>query len=142
MQEVKKKKEIARVISQREIAEGVFDMWIETSIAKQAKAGQFISVYPNNQSTLLPRPISICMADDEKLRIVYRIAGKGTTEFSSYRSEDEITVLGTLGNGYDLSKADDKTVCLLGGGIGIPPMLQLAKCLKERGNAKRIVCIL
>lgn len=142
MQEVKKKKEIARVISQREIAEGVFDMWIETSIAKQAKAGQFISVYPNNQSTLLPRPISICMADEDKLRIVYRIAGKGTTEFSSYQSGDEITVLGTLGNGYDLSKADDKTVCLLGGGIGIPPMLQLAKCLKERGKAKRIVCIL
>lgn len=142
MQEVKKKKEVAKVISQMEIAPGIFDMWIATSIAGQAKAGQFISVYPKNQSTLLPRPISICKVEEGKLRIVYRVAGKGTTEFSAYQSEDEITVLGTLGNGYDLEKADGKTVCLLGGGIGIPPMLQLAKSLKERGKATRIIAIL
>lgn len=142
MQEIKKKKEIARVISQKELAAGIYDMWIATSIADTAKPGQFISVYPHNQSTLLPRPISICMAEAGKLRIVYRVAGKGTTEFSQYTAGDKIAVLGALGNGYELSLADEKTICLLGGGIGIPPMLQLAKSLKERGKASKIICIL
>ena len=81
-----KKKVIAKVISQRKIGEGIYDMWIETDLAEDAGAGQFICVYPRDKSTLLPRPISICEADraNGELRIVYRVAGKGTEEFSHY----------------------------------------------------------
>jgi len=124
-----KKKEQAKVLSQQKLSEGIYDMWIETSLAKQAKCGQFISVYPKNQATLLPRPISICEVNSEKtaLRIVYRIAGKGTNEFSAYQAGESISVLGTLGNGFPISEAEGKKVFLIGGGIGIPPMLQTAK---------------
>ena len=75
-----KKKITATVLSQKEIAPRIFDMWIATDLAEQAKAGQFIGVYPKDRSTLLPRPISICQVSDKKdaLRIVYRIAGQGT----------------------------------------------------------------
>ena len=58
-----KKKEMGTVFSQKEIAPDIFDMWIETSLAAQAKPGQFIAVYPKAESTLLPRPISICEID-------------------------------------------------------------------------------
>ena len=124
-----KKKEVGRVISQKEIAPDIFDMWIETSLAAQAKPGQFIAVYPKAESTLLPRPISICEVDKEnkRLRIVYRIAGKGTKEFSDYQPGEEVAVMGTLGNGFPLDKAEGKKVFLMGGGIGVPPILQLAK---------------
>lgn len=124
-----KEKVTAVVISQVEIAPSIFDMWIETSLAKEAKPGQFICVYPKNQSTLLPRPISICEVSEKKdaLRIVYRIAGQGTTEFSKYKQGDSIAVLGTLGNGFPVVEAKGKKVFLMGGGIGIPPMLQLSK---------------
>ena len=124
-----KKKETASVASQKEIAPGIYDMWIETTLAAQAKPGQFIAVYPKAESTLLPRPISICEADRERgrLRIVYRIAGKGTKEFSRYAAGDEIAVMGTLGNGFPLEEAEGKRAFLMGGGIGIPPILQLAK---------------
>lgn len=124
-----KKKEVGSVISQKEIAPHIYDMWIKTTLAAQAKAGQFIAVYPKAESTLLPRPISICEVDDEKqqLRIVYRIAGKGTKEFSTYQAGDEIAVMGTLGNGFPLQAAAGKKAFLMGGGIGIPPILQLAK---------------
>lgn len=124
-----KKKEQAKVLSQQKLSEGIYDMWIETSLAKQAKCGQFISIYPKNQSTLLPRPISICEVNSEKtaFRIVYRIAGKGTNEFSVYQAGESISVLGTLGNGFPISEAEGKKVFLIGGGIGIPPMLQTAK---------------
>lgn len=133
-----KKKEVGRVISQKEIAPDIFDMWIETSLAAQAKPGQFIAVYPKAESTILPRPISICEADKEqgRLRIVYRIAGKGTKEFSGYRAGEEIRVMGTLGNGFPLDKAEGKRVFLMGGGIGVPPILQLAK---ELSGEKQII---
>ncbi|MBE5881325.1 MAG: dihydroorotate dehydrogenase electron transfer subunit [Lachnospiraceae bacterium] len=139
-----KKKVTARVYRQDEIAVGIYDMWIETELAKDAKPGQFISVYPKNQATLLPRPISICEVNEEKtmLRIVYRVAGSGTAEFSNYHTGADITILGTLGNGFPLEKADGKRVFLMGGGIGIPPMLQLSKELSARGKAEKISAVL
>lgn len=139
-----KKKLTATVFRQEQIAAGIYDMWIETDLAKDAKPGQFISVYPKNQATLLPRPISICEVNEEKsaLRIVYRVAGQGTTEFSNYHTGESIEILGTLGNGFPLEKADGKRVFLMGGGIGIPPMLQLSKELCARAKAKNISAIL
>lgn len=140
---MEKKKVKTKVISQTEIADGIYDMWIETDLAASAKAGQFICVYPHDKSTLLPRPISICEADREKgsVRIVYRIAGKGTEEFSFYQAGNEIKILGNLGNGFPVEAAEGKRVFLMGGGIGIPPMLQLAKDLKAEGKAAEVTVI-
>lgn len=129
-----KQKSTAVVISQKKIGEGIFDMWIATDLASYAKPGQFIAIYPKDKSTLLPRPISICeIADSGKaLRIVYRVAGAGTEEFSRYRKGEEVSVLGVLGNGFPVKEAEGKEVFLIGGGIGIPPMLELAKQIRGR----------
>ena len=119
----------ALVISQQEIAENIYDMWIETNLAAEAHPGQFIGVFPKNKSTILPRPISICEVNEDKtaLRIVYRIAGQGTKEFSSYTAGDKVDILGILGNGFPLEAGKGKKTFLMGGGIGVPPILQLAK---------------
>ncbi len=121
--------EIAVVVSQKEIATDIYDLTIQTKeIAAAAKAGQFISLYCNDGTKLLPRPISLCGIDREAgtLRLVYRVTGEntGTAQFSKMVAGDEIRVLGPLGNGFELG--DKKAFCI-GGGIGIPPMLQLAK---------------
>ncbi len=121
-----KKREEAEVISQEEIATDIYSMWIKTTIAKSAVPGQFISVYSKNDSCLLPRPISICEIKEDALRIVYRIAGKGTKEFSAYHAGASITVLGPLGNGFPIK---EESAFLIGGGIGIPPLLALAERL-------------
>lgn len=136
-----KKKVITKIISQTEIAEEIYDMWIETDLANGARAGQFIGVYPLGESTLLPRPISICEKEEGKLRIVYRTTGKGTKEFSRYHTEKKIQILGNLGNGFLVEAAEGKNVILMGGGIGIPPMLQLAKELKQADKAKSVAIV-
>ena len=130
-----KKKEICTVISQECIGKDIYSLWIQTdTIAGQAKPGQFVSLYCNNNSKLLPRPISLCEIDveNERLRLVYRVTGKntGTEEFAKLQQGDSIAVLGPLGNGFPLEEADGKRVFLIGGGIGVPPMLQTAKVLK------------
>lgn len=129
-----KEKSLGKVLSQREIATNIYDMWIETQLAKQAHPGQFIGVFPKNKSTILPRPISICEVNEQKtaLRIVYRIAGQGTKEFSAYGKGDEVEILGILGNGFPLEAGKGKKVFLMGGGIGVPPILQLAKELEAQ----------
>lgn len=131
-----KQKQNAAVLSQEEIASGIYDMWIETSLAKQARPGQFLCIYPRDKSTLLPRPISICEVSEDRqaLRIVYRLAGSGTREFSCYEKGESISVLGILGNGFPLEAAAGKRVFLMGGGIGIPPILELAKQLGGNGS--------
>lgn len=129
-----KKKVTAKIVSQKQIGEQIFDLWLETALAKNAHPGQFVAVYPRSESTLLPRPISICEADKVKnrLRLVYRVAGKGTAEFSTCKAGDQLDILGMLGNGFPVEKAKGQRVFLMGGGIGIPPMLELARSMDEK----------
>ena len=67
--------EKAKVISQEKIAQGIYSLWLKSDVAKDAKAGMFASLYCNDASKLLPRPISICEVDKENnaLRFVYRV---------------------------------------------------------------------
>ncbi len=128
--------ENAQVISQKEISEGIFDLVLKTeNIAGDARAGQFVSVYTADGAHLLPRPISLCDVDKEAgtIRLVYRVVGFGTTEFSGLKEGDTVRILGPLGNGYDLSA---KKALVMGGGIGIPPLLQLSKKLSHTGMKK------
>ena len=128
-----RKKENAVVISQEMLADGIFSMWLRTEAAQMAVPGQFISMYTNDGTKLLPRPISICEIDKEKgaLRVVYRVTGEqtGTKQFSEMKAGDTIPVIGPLGNGFPLEKAEGKKAFLMGGGIGVPPILELAKQL-------------
>ena len=117
------------ITSMVKVTDGIYSMWIkDKDLACNAKPGQFVSLYCKEGSQLLPRPISICEIDreNETLRLVYRVVGKGTKEFSKMNAGDTIRVMGPLGNGFTL---EGKKAILIGGGIGIPPMLELAKSL-------------
>ncbi len=116
-----------------ELAPGVFSLWLSAQeIVKHAVPGQFVSLYCREKDHLLPRPISICELDTGKglLRLVFRVVGAGTEEFSTLSQGDTVEVMGPLGNGY--VKEDGLLIgggksLLIGGGIGVPPMLELAK---------------
>lgn len=122
-------KENAVITRQQEIAPGIYDMELSfPKGARTAKPGQFLAMYCNDGIKLLPRPISICGIDKGKgiLRVVYRIAGEGTREFSQMREGESLEVMGPLGNGFTMKEEE---AIIIGGGIGIPPMLELSRQL-------------
>lgn len=126
-----KYKETAVILEQREISEQIYSLWLHADdIVREARPGQFVSVYCRDESRLLPRPISICELDKEsgRLRLVYRAVGAGTQEFSGYGPGETLELVGPLGNGFPLDKGYEKPL-LIGGGIGVPPMVELAKWL-------------
>ena len=134
-----RKKENAVILSQEMIAKDIYSMWIKTDAAREAAPGQFISMYTNDGSRLLPRPISICEINKEEgsLRVVYRVTGKntGTELFSRMKAGETIPVIGPLGNGFPYEKASGKKVFLMGGGIGVPPLLGAISHYGNNGTA-------
>lgn len=129
-------RETVKIVSQECLCDGVYSMWLATGIANCAEAGQFVSVYSKSDARLLPRPISICeidrFGDGGRIRLIYRKVGAGTTEFSKLGTDDTLDILGPLGNGFLKAVPDMQPgtkALLIGGGIGIPPMLELAKQL-------------
>ncbi len=123
-------KKLTAIADNIKISEDIYSMWlIDKDMAERAVPGQFVSLYCKDGSALLPRPISICEIDLEagRIRLVYRANGKGTKEFAKLRAGDEVEAMGPLGKGYTL---EGKKAILIGGGIGIPPMLELAKRLE------------
>ena len=115
-----------RLISNERIAEGIFDIRLEYGDGELPVAcGQFAHVYVPGKS--LRRPISICDARGGELRLVYQIKGEGTKIMSQMKAGETADVLVPLGNGFRLGSG--KRYALIGGGIGVPPMLYTAaKC--------------
>jgi dihydroorotate dehydrogenase electron transfer subunit len=119
----------ALIVCQEEIAPHIYRMVLQSEeVAKSAKVGMFINVYPKQKHLLLPRPISICEIGSSTVTLVYGIVGEGTKEFASYQKGDTLRISTAQGTGYTPTKA--KTSILVGGGIGVPPLLELAKQLE------------
>ena len=115
------------------IAEGVYELVIGSSACAAYIPGQFVNIYLDDKSMLLPRPISICDAGSGNITLVYKVAGKGTGYLSEYSEKRPIKFSTPLGNGYCINEDySGRHIALVAGGIGIPPMIGLAKTLNER----------
>ena len=128
------------VLEQKQLAENIFCLLLESEAARSAVPGQFVNLYMSDQAHLLPRPISVCNAQDEVLTLVYRVVGEGTAWLSGLQPKDSVRILGPLGNGYALEQmAGFGRVAVIGGGLGIPPMLYLAKELSKRACDPEVI---
>ena len=129
------------VTEKQQLQEGIWSLSLQypENAIREVVPGQFVGICPADPSALLPRPISVCrwFPEKQELRLVFRTAGKGTAEFAAAEAGDSFSVLCMLGNGYDLQALNGRNVLLLGGGIGIPPLLELAVQLRQiRENTK------
>lgn len=126
---------LSELLSKKEIAKGIFEFIIDAdNKLGGAKAGQFIHVKCDN-SVFLRRPISICEIKNNTLRFIFQVRGKGTEALSKFKVGDNLNILGPLGNGFSVN-GEYKHPVVIGGGIGIYPLLQTAKKL---GNADAIL---
>ena len=116
--------QIFKLIENKRIADGIFS-WIvgNNELPALAECGQFVNIKVPGR--VLRRPISICDADENTLRLVFQVKGEGTRIMSEMKAEDEVEILAPLGHGFEISK--DKRYCFVGGGIGVPPLLFAAK---------------
>ena len=122
-----KKVVVGEIIGQVAIAPMIYKMTIKApEVAETARAGQFVNLYPASKSTILPRPISISEIGENTITLVYGVVGEGTKEFSELQVGDTVRVSTPLGNGYTIQKEAQVSV-LVGGGIGVPPLVELAK---------------
>ena len=130
------KQQILRVTENIRIAENVYKMVLENPELEEQKPGQFINI--RIDGLYLRRPISVCESDPGNVVIIYKVVGKGTEQLSRIRKREYLDVLTGLGNGYDLSKAGDHPL-LLGGGVGVPPLIKLARMLRDAGKEVQAV---
>lgn len=112
-----------RLLSNESIADGIFDMRLAYGADEiPVQCGQFAHVYVPGKS--LRRPISVCDARGGVLRLVYQVKGEGTRLMSQMQPESMVDVLVPLGNGFHVERG--RRYALIGGGIGVPPMLYTA----------------
>ena len=100
------------------------------------KCGQFINILIDG--LYLRRPISVCDVCDTVITILYKVVGKGTEKMAEMPIGTKLDVLTGLGNGYDVSLAQDKPL-LLGGGVGVPPLYLLCKELIAAGKEVTVI---
>ena len=127
-----KKIEQGMILKNECYVDNIYDMiLLAPEVANLAKPGQFINVYTGKGEMLLPRPISLCEIDKKEgtLRLLYQAIGKGTQYFSTLQKGNTLKILGALGNGFSINPEHQQHI-LIGGGIGVPPMLELAKTLQ------------
>lgn len=134
------KLETATIISNTCIAKDIYTMVLSAPHVVQAieRPGQFVNLYPKEKHTLLPRPISISEFDPQKqtVTVIYAVVGDGTGQFSQLTQGDDLQISGPIGNGFTPSEKPGDYV-IVGGGIGVPPLLGLAKTLK--GNLTAVL---
>ena len=130
------KQSIFEIRSNTRLTDSVYKMVLAGDTSCITNCGQFVNIQLDGM--YLRRPISVCDYDDKTLTIIYKVVGKGTEAMAAMGEGVKLDILTGLGNGYDLTLAGDKPV-LLGGGVGVPPMYNLAKKLRAQGKDVKVI---
>ena len=130
------KQSIFTIVSNVALTDSVYKMVLAGDTSAITAPGQFVNI--KLDGLFLRRPISVCDYDGQTLTIVYKAVGKGTEAMSAMVPGTKLDILTGLGNGYDLTLSG-KTPVLLGGGVGVPPMYNLAKRLLAEGKKVSVI---
>lgn len=125
-----------KVESNEKIAKSVYKMVLSGDTSAITRPGQFINIKVPDK--YLRRPISVCDFDAETVTVIYKVVGEGTKIMSEMEKGISLDVLTGLGNGFDAGKSGDRPL-LIGGGVGVPPLYNLAKKLNDEGKTVTVI---
>ncbi|MDU0894085.1 MAG: dihydroorotate dehydrogenase electron transfer subunit [Anaerococcus sp.] len=122
------------IVENIEIAPSIWQMKVDIDL--KANPGQFFMFRTESfrNEPLLSRPFGVCEQNENELTFLYQVVGSGTEIMADLTPGHKVKLLGPLGNGFDISKADGKKVAVVAGGIGIAPLLDLCKKLPEKAD--------
>jgi len=130
------KQSLFTIVSNEALTDSVYKMVLGGDTSAITAPGQFVNIQLTGK--FLRRPISVCDYDEKTLTIIYKVVGKGTEAMSAMASGEVLDILTGLGNGYDLTLSGEYPV-LIGGGVGVPPMYNLAKKLMAEGKKVSVI---
>ncbi len=130
------KRTIFKIKSNIALTNDVYKMVLVGDTSGITNCGQFVNILLDG--LYLRRPISVNDYDEETLTLIYKVVGIGTEKMKNMKEEEELDILTGLGNGYDLSKSGE-TPLLIGGGVGVPPLYNLAKKLVKEGKKVSVI---
>lgn len=122
------------IVENIEIAPSIWKMKVDIDL--KANPGQFFMFRTESfrNEPILSRPFGVCEQNENELTFLYQVVGSGTEIMADLTPGHKVKLLGPLGNGFDISKADGKKVAVVAGGIGIAPLLDLCKKLPEKAD--------
>ena len=124
------------VSTNEKLADNVYKMTLTGDMSGIERPGQFVNILLDG--LFLRRPISVCDVEGNTLTIIYKVVGKGTEKLSKMKGGEILDILTGLGNGYFTDLSGDKPL-LIGGGVGVPPMYKLCKCLIDEGKTPTVI---
>ncbi|MFT8704208.1 MAG: dihydroorotate dehydrogenase electron transfer subunit [Bifidobacterium sp.] len=129
------------VVSVRQLDQGVVELVIrDRYMAEHGKPAQFANLFTHDGLRQMPRPFGICEIHGDEVSFIFAIVGAGTAQFAQMKAGDTIDVLGPLGKTFDLSDPGARYI-LVGGGLGVPPLIQAAQYLHDSGRGESTTAI-
>ena len=125
-----------KILTNEKLTDSVYKMVLSGDTSAVERPGQFVNI--KIDGLFLRRPISVCDVEQGKLTIIYKVVGKGTEMMSVMDNGQFLDILTGLGNGYFTDFSGDKPL-LIGGGVGVPPLYNLAKCLLKEGKTPTVI---
>ena len=124
------------ILTNEKLTDSVYKMTLSGDTSAIERPGQFVNI--KIDGLFLRRPISVCDVEQGKLTIIYKVVGKGTEMMAAMDKGQYLDILTGLGNGYFTDFSGDKPL-LIGGGVGVPPLYNLAKCLLKEGKIPTVI---
>ncbi len=130
------KQSIFTIVSNEALTDSICKMVLSGDTSAITAPGQFVNIQLAGK--FLRRPISVCDYNETTLTIVYKVVGSGTEQMAQMSAGEELDILTGLGNGINQQKSGERPL-LLGGGVGVPPLYNLAKKLLAQGKKDTVI---
>lgn len=130
------KKGFYKILSNEPLTDAVWRMIVEGDTQWITRPGQFVDI--ELPGRFLRRPISVCDCDERTITLIYKVVGEGTEQMARMRPGETLDLLTGLGNGFATDN-DARRPLLVGGGVGVPPLYNLARRLLAAQKPVQVV---